>query len=59
MSNYFKESAVVLPQKFVREKSLMSMTIAQLKAIARNKGIDLPEKANKAYIVKALSESDK
>jgi hypothetical protein len=59
MSDYFKEGAVILPPKFVREKSLMSMTIAQLKAIARNKGIDLPEKATKAYIVKALSESDK
>lgn len=37
----------------------MSQSIAKLTAIAKERGIELPTKATKAEIVKALSESDK
>lgn len=59
MIRYFKSGAIAAPKKFVREKKLMSMTIAQLKAIAHDRGIELPEDVSKAQLVKALSESEK
>ena len=59
MIRYFKSGALAAPKRFVHEKKLMSMTIAQLKAIAHDRGIVLPEDFNKAQIVKALSESEK
>lgn len=58
ISRYFKTGAV-LPQKLVVEKDYMSQTIPQLKAIAKELGVELPTKATKAEIVKALSESNK
>lgn len=58
MIKYFKEGAV-LPQKLVVEKDYMSKTVGQLKEIADELGVELPAKATKAEIVKALSESNK
>lgn len=58
IKSYFKVGAV-LPEKLVIEKDLMSQSIAKLTAIAKERGIELPTKATKAEIVKALSESDK
>lgn len=59
MIKYFKEGAVILPKALVVEKDYASKTVAQLKKIAEDLGVELPEKATKAEIVKALSESDK
>lgn len=58
MIRYFKEGAV-LPKQLVVEKNLMSKTIAQLREMAADHGVELPIKATKAEIVKALSESNK
>lgn len=57
MIKYFKEGAV-LPKQLVVEKGLMEHTVAELKELAIAKGIELPTKATKAEIVKALSENN-
>ena len=57
MIKYFKEGAV-LPKKLVAEKNLMEHTLAELEELAAAKGIELPTKATKAEIVKALSENN-
>lgn len=57
MIKYFKEGAV-LPKQLVVEKELMEHTVAELKELAIAKGIELPTKATKAEIVKALSENN-
>lgn len=59
MIRYFKEHAVVQPKELVAQKELLAHTIAELKDMALEKGIDLPAKVTKIEIVKALSESDK
>lgn len=59
MIRYFKEHAVVQPKELVAQKELLGHTIAELKAMALEEGIELPAKATKIEIVKALSESDK
>ena len=58
MIRYFKEGAV-LPKQLVVEKTLMSKTVSQLREMAKENGVELPIKATKAEIVKALSESNK
>lgn len=56
MIKYFKEGAV-LPKQLVVEKDLMEYSLDELRKLATAKGIELPAKATKAVIVKALSES--
>lgn len=58
MIRYFKEGAVK-PKQLVVEEGYQSKSISQLKAIAKELGVELPTKASKAEIVKALSESTK
>lgn len=58
MIKYFKEHAVVQPKELVAQKELLSHTNKELRAIAAERGIEVPEKATKIEIVKALSESN-
>lgn len=55
MIKYFKEGAV-LPKKLEVAKGLAEHSVAELRELANAKGIELPAKATKAEIVKALSE---
>jgi hypothetical protein len=54
---YFKEGTV-LPKKLVEEKDLMSRKVAELREIAKERGVVISAGATKAEIVKALSNSD-
>lgn len=57
MIRYFKEGTV-LPKKLVEEKDLMSRKVAELREIAKERGVVISASATKAEIVKALSDSD-
>lgn len=56
MIRYLKEG-VEIPKELEVEKGYMAKTVAELKAIAKELGIELPEKVTKAEIVKALSDT--
>jgi len=58
ITRYFKENAVVQPKELIAQKELLSLSIAELRKLAADRNVELPSRATKIEIVKALSESE-
>lgn len=56
MVNLLKKRAIYGSQKYKDFKNLETKTIKELKELAKNRGIDLPEGASKKEIISTLAK---